>query len=236
MNSKSIWIKTILMTGLLSALLGITTFADNYTGCLDSVSGNTVSGWAWNMADPDRSSDITVTVKKQGSDNIVFQTTALASENRDDLILAGKGDGSHGFTAYIDWSAMEDGNYRVQTVVDNQYVMNELTYRNGEAPAPAQETLTPLGTFKTTAYCPCRSCSGRWGRNTSTGAIAAANHTVAVDPKVIPYGTKLLINGVVYTAEDRGGGVKGRHIDIFYNSHGETVHHGVRNLEVFVIS
>ena len=47
-------------------------------------------------------------------------------------------------------------------------------------------TLIPLGVFTTTGYCPCGSCSGRWGRLTSTGALAAAGHTVAVDPRVIP--------------------------------------------------
>ena len=47
-------------------------------------------------------------------------------------------------------------------------------------------TLIPLGVFTTTGYCPCGSCSGRWGRLTSTGALAAAGHTVAVDPRLIP--------------------------------------------------
>ena len=72
-------------------------------------------------------------------------------------------------------------------------------------------------------------------RHTCTGAIAAASHTVAVDPKVIPFGSKLMINGVVYTAEDRGGGVRGNHIDIFFNTHGETLQHGTQNAEVYLI-
>ena len=41
-----------------------------------------------------------------------------------------------------------------------------------------------LGTFRVTGYCPCRACSGRYGRHTSTGAIAKANHTVAADNRV----------------------------------------------------
>ena len=72
-------------------------------------------------------------------------------------------------------------------------------------------------------------------KRTSTGAIATANHTIAVDPNVIPYGTKVMINGVVYTAEDKGGGVKGNHIDIFYNTHGETQAQGTQYAEVFVV-
>jgi 3D (Asp-Asp-Asp) domain-containing protein len=48
-------------------------------------------------------------------------------------------------------------------------------------------------------------------------------------------GTKLLINGKEYVAQDVGGGVKGNHIDIYFNTHGETREHGVRNAEVFII-
>ncbi len=96
-------------------------------------------------------------------------------------------------------------------------------------------TLIPLGVFTTTGYCPCGSCSGRWGRLTSTGALAAAGHTVAVDPRVIPYGARLMINGVIYTAEDRGGGVRGNHIDIFYDTHEESRLHGAQAAEVYLI-
>ena len=96
-------------------------------------------------------------------------------------------------------------------------------------------TPIPLGVFTTTGYCPCRGRSGRWGRLTSTGALAAAGHTVAVDPRVIPYGARLMINGVIYTAEDRGGGVRGNHIDIFYDTHEESRLHGAQAAEVYLI-
>lgn len=92
-----------------------------------------------------------------------------------------------------------------------------------------------LGTFRTTGYCPCSRCSGKWGKRTSTGAVPRSGHTVAVDPRVIPYGTKLMINGTVYTAEDCGGGVKGKHIDIYYDTHSQAYRHGSRSAEVFLI-
>ncbi len=98
-----------------------------------------------------------------------------------------------------------------------------------------QHGLKSLGIFRTTGYCPCYQCSEGWGRSTSTGAIAKSSHTIAVDPRVIPYGTKLMINGVVYTAEDRGGGVKGNHIDIFFDNHAQTRQHGSRQQEVFLV-
>ncbi len=95
--------------------------------------------------------------------------------------------------------------------------------------------LTSLGVFRTTAYCPCRSCSSGYGRRTSTGTIAQANHTIAVDPRVIPYGSKIMINGTIYTAEDCGGGVKGKHIDIYFDSHAQARRYGSRQIEVFLL-
>ena len=65
--------------------------------------------------------------------------------------------------------------------------------------------------------------------------MASANHTIAVDPRVIPYGTKVMINGTVYTAEDKGGGVRGNHIDVFYNTHQETKAQGTQYQEVFLV-
>lgn len=91
-----------------------------------------------------------------------------------------------------------------------------------------------LGKFKITAYCPCRECSGGYGRRTSTGKRARPRHTVAVDPRVIRYSTKLIIDGVSYTAEDCGGGVKGRHIDIFFSTHSEVERFGKRYREVSI--
>lgn len=94
--------------------------------------------------------------------------------------------------------------------------------------------LKSLGIFTITAYCPCRSCSGKWGRKTATGKTARANHTVAVDPKKIPHGTVLIIDGKEYVAEDCGGAIKGNKIDIFFDTHKETLQWGKRKKEVFV--
>ena len=39
--------------------------------------------------------------------------------------------------------------------------------------------------------------------------------TIAVDPRVIPCGTKVIIGGHIFTAEDCGGAIQGNHIDIY---------------------
>ncbi len=77
-----------------------------------------------------------------------------------------------------------------------------------------------------TAYCPCEKCCGEYANNrpngvvyTASGAEAHANHTIAVDPSVIPLGSWVEIYGHQYHAEDKGCAVKGNHIDIYFNNH-----------------
>ncbi|MBD9007890.1 MAG: hypothetical protein EGQ98_05915 [Clostridium sp.] len=134
----------------------------------------------------------------------------------------------------IDWSSIPDDTYMIKLSVNGTAL--PLAYQYDTATKIIKNaTLVSLGTFKTTAYCPCRSCSEGYGRLTKTGTQATASRTVAVDPRVIPLGSHLLIDGVEYIAEDVGGGVKGKHIDIFYNTHSETRDHGVERSEVYLI-
>ena len=90
-----------------------------------------------------------------------------------------------------------------------------------------------IGRFTLTAYCPCEKCCGNNKGITATGTKAKAGHTIAVDSKIIPYGTKVYINGITYTAEDCGGGVKGRHIDVFFNTHAEALEFGRQTATVY---
>ena len=91
-----------------------------------------------------------------------------------------------------------------------------------KATIQAEEELIDMGMFKVTYYCSCEECSGNWGLLTATGTHAVQGRTCAVDPSVIAYGTRILIDGDILYAEDCGGKVKGDHIDIFVNDH-ETV-------------
>ena len=92
-----------------------------------------------------------------------------------------------------------------------------------------------LGTFKLTAYCACPQCCGEWSDGiTYTGTVATAGRTVAVDPKVIPLGSTVNINGHAYVAEDTGGAIKGNRIDIFFSSHSDALEFGVQYLPVSI--
>lgn len=96
----------------------------------------------------------------------------------------------------------------------------------------AKRKFEHLGRFKLTAYCPCRECSEHWGTQTSTGKVATEGRTIAVDPEVIPYGSKVKINGETYIAEDCGSAIKGKEIDIYFNTHEEVDNFGVKYADI----
>lgn len=110
-------------------------------------------------------------------------------------------------------------------------------YVEAEGDETEEETpkMKSLGIFTATAYCPCYECSEGYGTQTATGAKATEGRTIAVDPKVIPYGTEVVINGHTYIAEDCGGAIKGKKIDIYFDTHEETKNFK-QQVEVFVVS
>lgn len=93
-----------------------------------------------------------------------------------------------------------------------------------------------VGNFKITHYCPCYTCNGSWGSKTALGTIMTPNRTIAVDPRVIPLGSKVEINGKTYIAEDTGGAIKGNRIDMCVSSHSEAYARGVLNsVPVYIV-
>ena len=92
-----------------------------------------------------------------------------------------------------------------------------------------------LGKCKITAYCrenyP-HICNNGDSSQTATGTVPLAGRTVAVDPKVIPYGSEVIINGHTYIAEDCGGAIKGNRIDILFDTHQEALEFGIQYTNV----
>lgn len=108
-----------------------------------------------------------------------------------------------------------------------------------EEPKQEIEPLTSLGEFQLTAYCSCLNCCGKTDGITATGAKVTEGVTIAVDPNVIPYGTKVVINGNEYTAQDTMAKsiidkYNGRIIDIYFNNHTDALNFGRQTAEVFV--
>ena len=101
--------------------------------------------------------------------------------------------------------------------------------------ASSQNTATPvsdgnkikLGNFKLTFY----------GDDTitATGKKPQINHTIAVDPRVIPLGSKVYIEGMgTYYAEDTGGAIKGNILDVFVRTEAEANQLGIRYADVYL--
>ncbi|HHW29170.1 MAG TPA: DUF348 domain-containing protein [Syntrophomonadaceae bacterium] len=75
----------------------------------------------------------------------------------------------------------------------------------------------------------------------STGKYTATGHqvargVVAVDPRVIPLGSRLYVDGYGYgRALDVGGAVKGNAVDLFFPSDAECYRWGVRYVNVYIL-
>ena len=129
---------------------------------------------------------------------------------------------------------------RVDKNVDNSTIVYEYVnntnvgmceYADVEIEEPKEIN---LGKFKLTAYCSCKKCCGKTDGITSTGTKATQGRTIAVDPKVIDYGSKVKINGKEYIAEDCGGAIKSNHIDVFFNNHQDALDFGVQYANVYI--
>ena len=95
-------------------------------------------------------------------------------------------------------------------------------------------------TYKLTAYCPCVRCCGDFpGKirgQTSSGAMATAGRTLAA-AKGVKFGTVVVavVDGrreVVGVVEDRGGAIKERRLDLYFNTHQEALNFGVQFVEI----
>ena len=92
--------------------------------------------------------------------------------------------------------------------------------------------------FKITAYCSCEKCCGEWADGLTYIETPAHWGTIAVDPKDIALGSVVKIQGfpkTLFFAEDIGGAIKGKHIDIWFPSHKQALKFGVQERLVYVI-
>lgn len=103
-----------------------------------------------------------------------------------------------------------------------------------------------VGETKITHYCICKKCCGKDPDHpaygiTASGKKATPYVTVAVDPKLIPLGSDVLVDygdGVIqaYIAQDTGSGVNGSHIDLCVEDHQTAINLGVKTAKVWFIA
>lgn len=100
----------------------------------------------------------------------------------------------------------------------NIYIHDGIAYVKGES----------KGKFSLSGYCACTKCGTGTGL-TASGKKVREKHTIAADWKVLPKGTVIILEDAVgkdgqiydgvYVVEDRGGGVKNNHLDIYRPTH-----------------
>lgn len=126
-----------------------------------------------------------------------------------------------------------------------------LTQYISDALPPTDGTVAVEKTMTVTGYCPCKICcewKRTWygrpifstGRNagkakrvgiTASGARAKKG-TIAADV-AIPFGVRMDVPGYGRgVVQDRGGAIKGDHIDLFFKSHEEALRWGRQRLAV----
>ncbi|MGH2369268.1 MAG: ubiquitin-like domain-containing protein, partial [Chloroflexota bacterium] len=116
-----------------------------------------------------------------------------------------------------------------------------------DEPAPGAPQRLPDGTpvrrtltMEATAYDPGPISTGKWPGHPAYGITAigmrAGHGVVAVDPRVIPFRTRLYIPGYGYAvAGDTGSAIVGNRIDLGYASYGEAIRWGRRTVTVYIL-
>ncbi|MET3574576.1 LysM peptidoglycan-binding domain-containing protein [Bhargavaea ullalensis] len=120
--------------------------------------------------------------------------------------------------------------------VSGTAVKSESTTVQTSTPAPAPSAAREI-TVRSTAYTAyCGGCSGV----TATGINLRANpnaKVIAVDPRVIPLGTKVWVEGYGEAiAGDTGGAIKGNRIDVFIPNKGRALQWGSRTVKVKILN
>lgn len=127
-------------------------------------------------------------------------------------------------------------------IVSFVFMMSLFTH--GILAAPVNDVTSYLDEKKAlniiaTAYAPGPHDNGKWGNLTYLGTQIRPG-VIAVDPKVIPLGTKVYIKfpngeGMYGIAEDIGGAIKGNRIDIAMWSVSEAFKFGIQKVKVYII-
>ena len=117
----------------------------------------------------------------------------------------------------------------------------ESVWELGVVPATRPTNYTRVETFTATAYDASPADNGIWAGKTSTG-MPLVYGVVAVDPRVIPYGTKMYIESAdgqykygYAIAGDCGGAIKGKKVDLFFPNRGTCYQFGRRAVNIYFL-
>jgi murein DD-endopeptidase MepM/ murein hydrolase activator NlpD len=131
-----------------------------------------------------------------------------------------------------------DTKSKLDDVFEEQYTLTVSTRTETRTHTKTIQVGESLGSVVTSAYCACSICCGQWaGSPTASGVYPTANHTLAVDAyhPIVPLGTKIIINGTLYTVEDTGNLNRyGVDFDVFFDSHSVAQAWGHKTFEAYL--
>ncbi|WP_243494841.1 3D domain-containing protein [Priestia aryabhattai] len=124
-----------------------------------------------------------------------------------------------------------------QAQKEQQQAQAEQAQKQQQPAESSQQASGKSMTVEATAYTAnCAGCSG----TTATGVDLKANpnqKVIAVDPSVIPLGSKVYVEGYgEAVAADTGGAIKGNRIDVFVPSEGDAQQFGRKSVKITVMN
>lgn len=159
--------------------------------------------------------------------------------------------GQNGVNEYVYEIRYENGVETSRTLIKDAILSNPVeevveygpdsVWSLGAIPASRPTNYSRVEEFTATAYDASPADNGKWAGRTSTG-MPLEYGVIAVDPNVIPYGTKMYIESVdgqfVYgyaIAGDCGGAIKGKKVDLFYPSRSTCYSFGRRAVRIYFL-
>jgi len=104
--------------------------------------------------------------------------------------------------------------------------------RGGSSSSQSGKVLTMVAT----AYDGCYECNKPYYGYPSYIGLPLARGIVAVDPRVIPMGTKLYVEGYGNAiAADQGNAIKGNRIDLYFDTHQQALNYGMKTVKVTIL-
>lgn len=127
---------------------------------------------------------------------------------------------------------------RLQQLISGEIVTRTVEKQDAlAADAEIMQNFKNLGSFRLSFYCSCEKCCGAQSTGlTKSGTTVTEGRTIAVDPTIIPLGSRVYIDGYgVFIAEDIGSAIKGNKIDIAVGNHEQALTLGIDNANVYFI-
>lgn len=145
-----------------------------------------------------------------------------------------------------------NGEFEKNVIVEERLISKPVTHivekgtrdriRTSRGETNYRKSMVMNATAYDLSFASCGKRPGDRGYGITASGTKARPGAVAVDPKVIPLGTKLYIESLdgtedygFATAEDTGGAIKGKKIDLFFHSGTDVRNFGRRDVKVYIL-